>query len=65
MRIIYGDCVIAISRAVRENKKLIFKTYDGKYFYTGDYFHEITALNMLSDLAINGYIKVEELYIKD
>lgn len=65
MRILCGDNVIAINEAMRDGKQLIFKAYDGVLFYAYDYRHENIALSALCDLAVNGYIRVTKLHVKE
>ena len=65
MRILCRDNVIAINEAMRDGKQLVFKAYDGVLFNTDDYYHENIALSALCDLAVNGYIRVTKLHIKE
>lgn len=65
MRIIFGDCVTEISDAFRVKKQLIFRDYNDKYYHTDDYRFENHAQCALSDLAVNGYIRVENLHSDD
>lgn len=65
MRVICGDYVISIDCAMREGKRLVFKDYQGNYYRTDDYYGDNIALCQLSDLAKNGYIRVNELYIQE
>lgn len=65
MRIICGDCVVAIQYAKCEGKHLVFIASGGMRFRTDDYFSENIAYCKLNDLAVNGYIRLDEEHIKE
>ena len=62
MRVRYKDCVISIDTAMCDGRRLVFKSSNGKRYYTRKYFHDNVAFGMLCDLTTNGYIVVDELY---
>ena len=62
MRVLYKDCAITIDLAMRDGKRLIFRTCDNLYYYTKDYFADNIAYCALNDLIVNGYIRVDELH---
>lgn len=59
------DCVIAVEYARCDGKQLVFMTVTGVGYCTDDYYSENIALCTLSDLAKDGYIIVNRLYIKE
>ena len=65
MRVLCGNCVIEMNCALCNGKKLILETYDGKHYYTDDYYSENIAMCTLSDLVVNGYVRVNRLHIKE
>jgi hypothetical protein len=67
MRVFNRDknCVIAVEYAKCDGKQLVFMTVAGVGYRTDDYYAENIALCTLSDLAKNGYIIVDKLYIKE
>ena len=67
MRVFNRDknCVIAVEYAACNGKQLVFITATGVGYRTDDYYAENIALCTLSDLAKNGYIIVDTLYIKE
>ena len=66
MRVLNRDknCVIAVEYAGLNGKQLVFMTVAGVGYRTDDYYSENIALCTLSDLAQNGYIIVNKLYLK-
>ena len=66
MRILCRDknCVVAVEYAGLDGKQLVFMTVAGVGYRTDDYYSENIALCTLSDLAHNGYIIVDKLYLK-
>jgi hypothetical protein len=61
MRVICEDFAIGIEWVRRNGKRLIFKAVDGSYYCTDDYFAENIAYCRLSDLVMDGYLKVKVL----
>ena len=61
MRVMCGDLVFEVNSAVRSEKKIVFKTYNGKYYYTDDYQNESHVYCVLEDLFTRGYIEVNDL----
>lgn len=57
------DCVVSVEYAGRNGKQLIFVTVANVVYRTDDYYSENIALCTLSDLAKNGYIFVNKLYL--
>lgn len=66
MRVFNRDknCVVSIEYAGLDGKQLIFATMANVVYHTDDYYSENIALCTLSDLAQNGYIFVNKLYLK-
>ena len=62
MTIICGERAIAIKRAEREGKRVIFVDFDNSHYYTKEYFGENIAHAVLNDLAIDGFKRVDKLY---
>ena len=65
MRVMFENYVVAINEAICYGKQLVFKTCNGEYYHTDDYFSENIAHCKLNDLVVNGYIKVNILHIKE
>lgn len=63
MRIIYEDFALEIKCAWREGKRLILKDLDNVSYYTDDYYADNIAHCALSDLVVNGYLRVKGLRI--
>lgn len=61
MRVVCEDFAIGIEWVRRNGKRLTFKALDGLYYCTNDYYAENIAHCALSDLVINGYLRVKEL----
>ena len=62
MRVRYKDCVISIDTAMCDGRRLVFKSSNGKRYYTREYVHENMAFRMLCCLTKDGYIVVDKLY---
>lgn len=58
------NCVIEIAYAKCDGKQLVFITSTDVCYRTDDYYHGNIAYSKLCDLARNGYIAVDKLYIK-
>lgn len=67
MRVFCKDknSVIVIDFAKCDGKQLIFITATNVCYRTDDYYSENIALCELTDLAANGYIIVDKLYLKE
>lgn len=65
MRVMFGNYVVAINEAICYGKQLVFKTCNGDYYHTDDYYHENIAVAVLNDLLTNGYIRVDILHLKE
>lgn len=61
MRVMCEDFAIGIEWVRRDGKRLTFKAVDGSHYYTDDYYHENIAYCRLSDLVMDGYLKVRTL----
>lgn len=61
MRVICEDFAIGIEWVRLNGKCLTFKAVDGSYYCTDNYFSENIAYCRLSDLVVNGYLRVKEL----
>lgn len=59
------DFAIAIKYVKRVGKQLVFKDFDNVCYRTSNYYHENIAQSVLGDLVADGYIRVDELHLKE